>query len=100
MFKGQFLFLLKFIKPFQSALLRTAPGLVPKRCTNVTIGTLPEKTAVFAAKEVSCQGGQVTGDHRTQHLQMVPRVNTFSSGFRLPQRKQCTHKRGVPSMCA
>ena len=53
-FKGQFLFLLKSIKPFQSALLSTAPGLVSKRCTNVTIGTLPEKTAVFAAKEVSC----------------------------------------------
>lgn len=51
-FKGQFLFLLKLTKPFQSALLRTVPGLVPKRCTNVTIGTLPEKTAVFAAKRL------------------------------------------------
>lgn len=75
-----------------------SPWLGPKRCTNVTIGTLPERTAVSTAKEVSCQGGQVTGDCRTQHLQMVPRVNTFSSWLRLSHRKQGTRQRGVPSM--
>ena len=94
------LFPLKVIKPFQSALLKTVTGPVPKRCTNVTKGTLPERTAVSAAKEVSCQGGQVTGDCRTQHLQMVPKVNTVSPRFRLPQRKPYIGQRGVPSMHA
>lgn len=83
---------------FSTGPAQDSPWPGPKRCTNVTIGTLPERTAVSTAKEVSCQGGQVTGDCRTQHLQMVPRVNTFSSWLRLSHRKQGTLQRGIPSM--
>lgn len=88
----------KVNQAFSLALLRTVPGLVPKRCTHITTGALAEKTAVFAAKEVSCQGGQVTGDHRTEHLQMVPRVNTFSSGSGCP-RESGAHTKGECQGC-
>lgn len=46
--------------------LKRVLGFVPKRWENIAIGTLPGRTAVSADKEVSCQGGQVTGDCRAQ----------------------------------
>ncbi|KAL0622740.1 LOW QUALITY PROTEIN: hypothetical protein AAY473_006328, partial [Plecturocebus cupreus] len=87
------------IKPFQLTLLRTALGLVPKRCANVTIGTVPERTAVPAAKEVSCQGVQVTGELQDLAPEDGPKSKHVFLTAQAASEKAVLHAKGECQVC-